>query len=92
MPGVRIKYLNFYYTITRKQEEYIAFDKSLPLWQLLNTLSERYGQTFRDALLDMNNKLKPNSLIMVDRKVINNLGVELKDGGVVMISLALCGG
>ena len=92
MPRVRVKYLNFYYTITRKKDEYIEFDKSFTLGQLLITLSGRYGQKFSEAIFNKEKKLKTSIWIMVDRGVTNDLEAELKDGDVVMFSLPLCGG
>jgi len=92
MPRVRVKYLNFYYTITRKKDEYIEFDKSFTLGQLLNILSGKYEPKFSEVIFNKEYKLKTNIWIMVDHRVTNDLEAELKDGDVVMFSLPLCGG
>ncbi len=92
MPRVKVKYLNFYYTITLNKEEYIEFDEPFTLRQLLNTLSERYGSKFSEVIFNKENKLKTNIWIMVDRGVSNDLEAELKDGAVVIFSLPLSGG
>ena len=92
MPRVKVKYLNLYYTITRKKEEYIEFDKSFTLGQLLNTLSGRYSLKFKEVIFNKKNKIKKTVLIVVDRAVTNDLETRLKDGSVVMLSLPISGG
>ena len=77
MPRVKVKYLNFYYTITLNKEEYIEFDEPFTLRQLLNTLSERYGSKFSEVIFNKENKLKTNIWIMVEITPPSNNNIEV---------------
>ena len=92
MPRVKVKYLNVHYDITRRKEEYIAFEDSLTLRELLDKVSRSYTPKFRDSILDKENKLKPHVWIMLNRQVTKDLETDLKDGDVVVFSLPIVGG
>ena len=92
MKRIKVKYLNIYYTITRKKEDSVEFDGSLTLRELVNKLSQSYKPEFRDAILDGENKLKPHAWILVIGILEKDLERELKDGEVIVFSLPIVGG
>ena len=92
MKKIKVKYLNIYYTITRKKEDSVEFDGSLTLRELVNKLSQSYKPEFRDAILDGENKLKPHAWILVNGELAKNLEMTLKDGEVIVFSLPIAGG
>jgi len=89
---IKVKYLNIYYTITRKKEEFIEFNESLTLRELVDKLSRGYKPEFRDAILDGENKLKPHAWILVNGELAKNLEMKLKDEEVIVFSLPITGG
>ncbi len=92
MPRVKVKYLNVYYSITRKEQEYIEFDGRITLGELLNRVSLSYKSKFIDLILDEENKLKPHVWMLINQEREKNLQRELKDGEVVVFSLPIVGG
>jgi len=92
MKRIKVKYLNIYYTITRKKEDSVEFDGSLTLRELVDKLSRSYKPEFRDAILDGENKLKPHAWILVNGELAKNLEMTLKDGEVIVFSLPIAGG
>jgi molybdopterin converting factor small subunit len=92
MPNVKVKYLNVYYSITRKAEETIKFDGQLTLGELLAGVCRSYASKLRELVLDENNQLKPHTWIMINKEREKNLQRELKDGDVVVFSLPIVGG
>jgi len=92
MKRIKVKYLNIYYTITRKKEDSVEFDGSLTLRELVDKLSRSYKPEFRDAILDGENKLKPHAWILVNGELAKNLEIKLKDGEVIVFSLPIAGG
>lgn len=92
MKRVKVKYLNVYYTITHKEEEFIEFDDSLTLRELIDKVSRNYKPKFRDSILDKENKLRPHAWILVNRELAKDLEKELKDGEMIVFSLPIIGG
>ena len=92
MYRVKVKYLNVYYSITRKKEEFIEFDDGLTLRDLIDRVSRNYKPEFRDSILDKENKLRPHAWILVNRKQAKDLEKELRDGEMVVFSLPIVGG
>ena len=92
MHRIRVKYLNIYYDLTRKREEFVAFDDYLTLGELLNKISGNYKPKFRDSVLDKENKLIPHVWVLLNRRVTKDLETELKDGDLVVLGLPLVGG
>jgi len=92
MERIKVKYLNVYYSITHKKEEFVEFDNGLTLRELLEKLAQSYKPEFRDAILDGENKLKPHAWILVNGVLEKDLARKLKDGEVVVFSLPIVGG
>lgn len=92
MVQIKVKYLNIYPGITRKQEELIAFSKSPTLKELIDKLCTIYKSEFREAVLDRGNKLKLHALILVDGLLAKELDTKLKDGEMVVFMLTIAGG
>ena len=92
MGKIKVKYLNIFYTMTRKKEDWVEFGESFTLRQLVDKLSRSYKPEFRDTILDGENKLKPYAWILVNGELANDLEMELKDGEVVVFSLPITGG
>ncbi len=92
MYRVKVKYLNVYYSITRKKEEFIEFDESLTLGELLDKVARSHRTKFRDFIFDKEDKLKPYVWIFLNRERSKDLERELKDGEVVVFSLPIVGG
>ena len=92
MERIKIKYLNIYYTITRKKEESIEFPESPTLRELIEKLSTNYKSEFRDNVMDGENKIKPYAWVLVNGLPTKNLQMRLKDGEVVVFSLPIIGG
>jgi molybdopterin converting factor small subunit len=92
MPKVKVKYLNVYYSITRKAGETITFESQLTLAELLTGIFRSYTSKLREQVLDENNSLKPHAWIMINKEREKNLQRELKDGDVVVFSLPIVGG
>ena len=92
MARIKVKYLNIYYTTTRKSEEVVEFSESPTLMELIERLSTTYKSEFRDKVLDGENKLKPHAWILVNGLPTRDLQTKLKDGEVVVFSLPVTGG
>ena len=92
MAKIKVKYLNVYYHITRKQEEIIEFDGMLNLGELLARVCGKYGIKLRDLVFDEAGKLKPHTWILVNKEREKDTGRELYDGEVVVFSLPIVGG
>ena len=92
MPQVKVKYLNVYYSMTRKEEEFIAFDDPFTLGDLLDKVSKLYKAKFRDSIFDEENNLKPHAWILIDKEREKDLKRRLKGGEVVVFSLPVVGG
>lgn len=92
MYRIKVKYLNVYYSITGKKEEFIAFDHCLTLGELLEKVARSHTPKFRDFIFDEENKLRPYVWIFLNRERTKDLGRELKDGEVVVFSLPIVGG
>jgi MoaD family protein len=92
MPRIKVKYLNVYYTITHKKDEFIQCRDSITLRELIDKVSRKYQSNFKDSILDKENKLKPHTWILVNRQVTKDLDSDLKDGDVVVFSLPIIGG
>ena len=92
MARIKVKYLNVYYSVTRKQAEYIEFDGRLSLGELLTRVCGKYGSKLRDLVLDEDDKLKPHAWILVNQEREKDLQRELMDGEVVVFSLPIVGG
>jgi len=92
MPRVKVKYLNVYYSMTHKEEEFIAFDDAFTLGELLDKVSEIYKPKFRDSIFDKENNLKPHAWILVNKEIEKDLKRRLKGGEVVVFSLPVVGG
>ncbi|HYB84078.1 MAG TPA: MoaD family protein [archaeon] len=63
--------------------------------ELLNTLSEQFGESFKQRMLDATGKPQPFVNIFVNDKDIRHLELletELKDGDEVLILPAVAGG
>ena len=92
MSRIKVKYLNVYYSITRKEQEFIEFDGRMTLGELLDRVSFSYKSKFRDLILDEENKLKPQVWILINQQRAKNLQRKLEDGEVVVFSLPIVGG
>ena len=92
MSRVKVKYLNVYYSVSRKHEEYIEFDDRLSLAELLERVCQRYPAKFRELIFDQANTLKSHAWILINKERERNLARELKDGEVVVFSLPIVGG
>jgi len=92
MVKIKVKYLNVYYHVTRKQEEYVEFDGRLTLGELLTRLCGKYGSKLRDLVFDEADKLKPHTWMLVNQVREKDLQRELIDGEVVVFSLPIVGG
>ena len=92
MNRVKLKYLNVYYSMTGKEEEFIAFEDPLTLIELLERVSRNYPPKFKDAILDEENRLKPHAWILVNQERTKDLERELMDGEVIVFSLPIVGG
>lgn len=92
MKRIKVKYLNIFYTITRKKEDSVEFGESLTLRELVDKLSRSYKAEFRDTILDGENKLKPHTWILVNGELVKDLEIKLKDEEVVVFSLPIAGG
>jgi hypothetical protein len=92
MAKIKVKYLNVYYHVTRKQEEYIEFDGRLTLGGLLILACQRHGPKLKELVFDAENQLKPHTWILVNQEREKDLLRELKDGEMVVFSLPIVGG
>jgi molybdopterin converting factor small subunit len=92
MAKIKVKYLNVYYRVTRKQEEFIEFDGRLTLGEALTIACRRYGPKLKDLILDEESKLKPHAWMLVNQEREKDLQRELMDGEVVVFSLPIVGG
>ena len=92
MPKIKVKYLNVYFSTTRKQEEYIEFDGRLTLGELLTGACRRHGPELQELIFDEENRLKPHAWILVNQEREKSLERELMDGAVVVFSLPIVGG
>jgi MoaD family protein len=92
MLRVKVKYLNVYYSITRKKQEDIEFNATLTLGELLDRVCRSYKSKFRDLILDEDSKLKPHAWILINQEREKDLQRKLKDGDVVVFSLPIVGG
>lgn len=92
MPAVKVKYLNVYYSVTRKDVETFEFDPGFTLGELLTRVSRTHKPKFRDLILDDKNRLKPHVWILINKERTTDLQRELKDGEVVVFSLPIVGG
>lgn len=92
MAAVKVKYLNVYYSITRKDVETFEFDPGFTLGELLKRVSRIYKPKFRDLIFDDQNMLKPHVWMLINKERTIDLQRELKDGEVVVFSLPIVGG
>lgn len=92
MAKIKVKYLNVYYHVTRKQEEYIEFDGRLTLGGLLILACQRHGPKLKELVFNAENQLKPHTWILVNQEREKDLLRELKDGEMVVFSLPIVGG
>jgi hypothetical protein len=92
MAKIKVKYLNVYYHVTRKQEEFVEFDGRLSLGGLLTSVCGKYGSKLRDLVFDEEGELKPHTWILVNQEREKGLQRELVDGEVVVFSLPIVGG
>ncbi|MBU2497489.1 MAG: MoaD family protein [Proteobacteria bacterium] len=92
MGRIRVKYLNVYHDLTGKKEEFIDFEESLTLGELVERVTESSHPKFRDSILDEVKRLKPHVWILVNRAHVNDFERVLKDGDVVVFSFPPMGG
>jgi len=92
MERIKVKYLNIYYTITRKKEEFVEFGESPTLRELVDKLATSYRSEFRDNVMDEEGRLKPYAWILVNGMPAKDLEMKIKDGEVVVFSLPITGG
>ena len=92
MAKIKVKYLNVYYSVTLKQEEYIEFGGCLNLGELLTRACEKYGPKLKDLVFDEDDKLKPHTWMLVNQEREKDLQRKLVDGEVVVFSLPIVGG
>lgn len=92
MAKIKVKYMNVYYHVTRKQEEYVEFDGRLKLGGLLTRVCGKYGSKLRDMVFDEEDQLKPHTWMLVNQEREKDLQRELFDGEVVVFSLPIVGG
>lgn len=97
MSNINLIYLTLFQEITGKREEQIRIRSEATLKDLLGALSEKYGQKFKDALIDKkSNKVYNYNHITLNGKLAHllekNLDIKLKNGDRVVIAQAVSGG
>ena len=93
MSKVNVKFFGVAIEAAKRQSETEA--KARNVRELLNTLSEQFGESFKQKMLDPTGKPQPFVNIFVNDKDIRHLELletELKDGDEVLILPAVAGG
>ena len=92
MGRIKVKYLNVYWTLTGKKEEFIDFHGGLTLGELLRKLFQAYGTRFKDTIADEKNRVKPHVWILVNQERVKDLDTKLMNTDTVVFSLPPMGG
>lgn len=96
MISIKVKYFAYIRSLVRgEKEESISLSKGKTLKDLLETLSERYGEKFAKAVFNNETNregLSESIIILVNGKSVQNIDHELKDGDKVSIMPFLSGG
>lgn len=71
---LRIQYLGSIRGIVGKSSEGLVLTKDITVGQLINSLSERYGESFRYFILNADEKLRNTVIILLDGVDINQMG------------------
>lgn len=92
---VKVKYFAYIRSVVRdNKEEIVNLETDAKLIDLLIKLSNKYGNNFRKAVFDYNDKskLSEDVIILVNGKSVDDLDIVLKDGDVISIMPFLSGG
>jgi MoaD family protein len=89
---VLVKYLANIYSITKKKDEDLEIENGSSLGNLVDALTAKYGPAMREEILGPEDAIRHNIFILVNGNGTKNLGFELKDGDVVVISPVVTGG
>ncbi len=92
---VKVKYFAYIRAVVRDtKEETVELDGEAKLIDLLRKLSEKYGDNFRKAVFNHEDKSKLSEevIILVNGRSVDDLEIPLKDGDTVSIMPFLSGG
>jgi MoaD family protein len=92
MGVVKIKYLNVYSGLTGKKEERIEIFGKVVLKHFLEKVFITYGAEFRKLVLKEEDQLNPHVWLLVNQKRVTDLGLEIRNGDVVVFSFPVAGG
>jgi MoaD family protein len=92
MGEVKIKYLNVYSGLTGRKEESVEIFGKVVLKEFLDKIFVTYGAEFRKLVLKEEDQLNPHVWLLVNQERVTDLGLEIKNGDVVVFSFPVAGG
>jgi MoaD family protein len=92
---INIKFFTILREITGKREERIQFSKAINVEELLNLLSEKYGESFVSYVCDDRKKTRDSLQFLLNGRniaALNGFKTKLKDGDEIAIIPPIGGG
>lgn len=90
---IKVKYFAFFKDLVGRDEDIIEVEQdNFDVWDLINLLSERYGNTFRNTLMNLETKQLKEGCILLLNDMKGHLDQRLKDGDAISFLPVLAGG
>jgi MoaD family protein len=93
MMKVRVKYLSRARDITKKENEELELSDNSTLRDLVDILISKYGEEFKNYFyMGRDDRERPAPLVLVNKKLVDKISCEIKNGSEVVFMAAISGG
>jgi len=91
--NVTVQFLGRVEALTKRKKEEVRIKSGSTLADLLRTLAEEYGGRFRSDIFDpVKGALRSEFVIMLNRKLLEDLKTPLREGDIVVLMPVMSGG
>lgn len=89
---IKIRFLATFKQVVGKEEITLDFQPETTLGQILDTLAEKYGKDFEEAVDKETGQINVDTLVMLNGQNVRDANVKLKADDLVIVTVPLGGG